>query len=123
MGVDSTMLRLQPVEHETVHCRVVELGVGRAEQLAQAERRVGRQRRVHELGRRLRRVVVGSAVRGSALPPLVVVAEVAQRGRLVAVAVLLLEDQGARLGARRVSVRAVPAAAAPAALVLATSVL
>lgn len=82
------MLRLQPVEHKAVHGGVVELGIGRGEQLVEAERRP---RVLLQLGGGVRGVVVGGAVRISS--PLVVVGEVAQRRRLVRVADLVVEKR------------------------------
>lgn len=49
-SVYSKVLRLQPVEHEAVHRGVVQLGVGRTQQLTQAQRRVRVESRVCELG-------------------------------------------------------------------------
>lgn len=82
------MLRLQPVEHEAVHGGVVKFGIGRSEQLVEAERRP---RVFFQLGGGMRGVVVGGAVRVGG--PLVVIGEVTQRRRLVCVADLIIEKR------------------------------
>lgn len=103
-----------------MHRGVVQLCVGRAQELSQAEGDVAGQRWLLGVGRGVRGVVVRGAVGGSG-PPLVVVVEIAERRRLVAVAELLLEHEAARLGARAgVGVAGVPGSAA---LVLAARVL
>lgn len=122
-SVGGTVLRLQPVEHEAVDSGVVELCIGGAQELLEAQRTVSGQSRLFELGGGVRRVVVGSAVGGGAgLPPLVVVVKVAECGRLVAVAELVVERQRAALGPRRVPVAGVARAAA-ASLVLTSRIL
>lgn len=88
------VLRLQPVKHEAVHSLVVKFGVGCTEKLAEGKGIFGGVRSVTGLSGPAR-VVVGGAVGGRRVPPVLVVGQVTQCGRLVSVAQLLVGRHGA----------------------------